>query len=123
MMVVGICAGARIITGTDDVMGGGIPSPMIPEEYRSYYRSFVKLEKHSFIGTNAIIHPGVTIAEGCVIGSGSVVTKSTEPWSIYHGSPAKKVKERPREAILLKEQKTYAETNVRPSDFSAIQLG
>jgi acetyltransferase-like isoleucine patch superfamily enzyme len=38
--------------------------------------------------------PGVTLSEGCVIGANSVVTKTTEPWTIYVGNPAKPTKKR-----------------------------
>lgn len=41
-----------------------------------------------WIASNVVILPGVTIAEGCVIGAASVVTKSTEPYGVYVGSPA-----------------------------------
>lgn len=41
-----------------------------------------------WIGTGAIILPGVVLADNCVIGAGSVVTKSTEPNTIYVGNPA-----------------------------------
>ncbi|MDQ3030784.1 MAG: acyltransferase [Myxococcota bacterium] len=101
---VGVCAGARIITGTDDVSGAGIPTPTIPKdlqgEFRAFYRSFVHCEKHSFIGTNAVITPGVTVGEGTVIGSGAVVTKDLEPWGIYVGVPARRVADRPSKKIL-----------------------
>jgi acetyltransferase-like isoleucine patch superfamily enzyme len=35
-----------------------------------------------------------------VIGAGAVVTKGTEPWTIYVGNPAKPIKERPKNKIL-----------------------
>ena len=41
----------------------------------------------------AIILPGVTIAEGCVIAAGAVVNKSTEPDGLYAGVPARRVKD------------------------------
>jgi UDP-N-acetylglucosamine acyltransferase len=43
------------------------------------------------IGLNAVIHQRQTIAEGCMIGMGSVVTKKliTKPYSKYAGNPAK----------------------------------
>jgi galactoside O-acetyltransferase len=40
------------------------------------------------------------LAEGSVIGANSLVTKSTEPWTIYVGSPAKPVKARPKEKMI-----------------------
>jgi len=37
---------------------------------------------------------GVKIADGCVIGAGAIVTKNTEPCTIYAGVPAKKISAR-----------------------------
>ena len=47
-----------------------------------------------WIGYGAQIMPGVTIGEGCVIGAGAIVTKSTEPYSVYVGVPAKMIRQR-----------------------------
>lgn len=48
-----------------------------------------------WIGLSSVILPNVTIAEGCVIAAGSVVTKSTEPNGLYAGVPAKRIKNLP----------------------------
>jgi acetyltransferase-like isoleucine patch superfamily enzyme len=37
---------------------------------------------------------GITIGEGSIIGAGSLVTKDVEPYSIYAGVPARKVRDR-----------------------------
>ena len=47
--------------------------------------------ENSFIGNGAIVMYGVRIAENNIIAAGSVVTKSTEPNSVYAGVPAKKI--------------------------------
>ncbi|RYY08252.1 MAG: hypothetical protein EOP43_00515 [Sphingobacteriaceae bacterium] len=47
-----------------------------------------------WIGYNAYIRSGITIGDGCIIGAGSVVTKSIEPFTIVGGVPAKKIKSR-----------------------------
>lgn len=47
-----------------------------------------------WIGYGATIMSGVNIGDGCIIAAGSVVTKDTEPYSIYAGVPAKKIKKR-----------------------------
>jgi len=47
-----------------------------------------------WIGYGAIIMSGVHIGSGCIIASGAVVTKDTEPYTIYGGVPAKKISER-----------------------------
>lgn len=96
-----IAAGTRIIAGSDSFMGHGFTSVTVPEQYRDTVTfSTVKLERFAGIGTNAVIMPGVTIAEGSVVGANALVTKSTEPWTIYMGSPARPVKLRPREKML-----------------------
>lgn len=115
---VGISAGARLITGSEDIMGRGIASPTVPENYRSYYRSFIHCKKHVFIATNVVVHPGVTIGEGAVVGSGSVVTGDLESWGIYFGTPARRVKNRPKEKILELEKALYREKNIEVSDVS-----
>jgi galactoside O-acetyltransferase len=121
---VGVCAGVKIITGSDDVSGKGIPTPTIPKElqkqYRSVYRSYVHCQKHSFLATNVVVQPGVTIGEGAVVSSGSVVTKDVEPWSVYMGIPARKVKKRPKEKILEMEKTLYRACGVEPADFSDV---
>lgn len=43
------------------------------------------------VGMGAIIIPGVVLAEGCVIGAGAVVTKSTKPYTMYLGTPARPI--------------------------------
>lgn len=48
----------------------------------------VIIRKQSWIGFNSIITKGVELSQGTVIGCGSVVTKSTEPYSVYAGNPA-----------------------------------
>lgn len=117
---VGLSAGCRIITGTEDISGTGLTNPTIPSKYRSFTRSFVHCQKHSFLATNVIVHPGITIGEGAVISSGSVVTKDVEPWSIYRGIPARKVSERRHDKILSLEKELLNESNLKPTDFSTL---
>lgn len=52
------------------------------------------IEDDVWVGYGAIIMGGVKISEGCIIAAGSVVTKNTEPYSIYGGNPAKKLADR-----------------------------
>lgn len=54
----------------------------------------VTIENDVWIGTRAIILPGVTIGEGAVIGAGAIVTKNIPKHSIAVGNPAKVIKER-----------------------------
>ncbi len=52
----------------------------------------VKINNNVWIGANAVILPGITIGEHCVVGAGSVVTKDVPPFSVVVGNPAKVVK-------------------------------
>lgn len=47
-----------------------------------------------WIGYGSIVLSGVTIGNGSIIAAGSVVTKDVAPYSIYAGSPARKIAER-----------------------------
>lgn len=47
-----------------------------------------------WIGEDVRILEGVVIGDGAVIGAGAIVTKDVEPYSIYAGIPAKKLKDR-----------------------------
>jgi len=49
------------------------------------------IERGVWIASCAFVGPGVVIGEHSVICAGSVVTKSTEPWSIVRGNPAQVV--------------------------------
>ncbi len=52
------------------------------------------IEEGAWIGSHAMVMHGVTVGSHSVITAGSVVSKDTEPFSIYTGNPARKVRER-----------------------------
>ncbi len=47
-----------------------------------------------WIGTNAVIMPGVKIGNGAIIGAGAVVTKDVPDYAVVGGVPAKIIKSR-----------------------------
>ena len=51
----------------------------------------VILEDYVWIGARAMLMPGIRLSEGCVVGAGSVVTKSFEKYSIIAGVPAREI--------------------------------
>lgn len=54
----------------------------------------VEIGDDVFVGAKAIILPGLKLANGCVVGAGSVLTKNTESFRIYAGNPARYIKDR-----------------------------
>lgn len=52
----------------------------------------VTIEDDVWVGANAVILPGVTIGEHCVVAAGAVVTKDMPPHSLVAGIPAKVIK-------------------------------
>ena len=54
----------------------------------------VILEDGAWIGAGAIINQGVTVGSHSVLTTGSVATKNLEPYCIYQGNPAVKVRGR-----------------------------
>lgn len=52
------------------------------------------LEDGVWIGAGAIVNLGITAASHSVLTSGSVATTNLEPYAIYQGNPAVKIRER-----------------------------
>jgi acetyltransferase-like isoleucine patch superfamily enzyme len=78
------------------VSGGHNPSNYEPLDNQSVF-----IEGENWIGANVTIIGGVIIGKGSIIAAGSVVTKDIEPYSIYGGVPAKKIKDRiPSDLVL-----------------------
>ena len=64
---------------------------LYPED-RPYLKfGAVHVGKNTFIGARALINPGVTIGDNCVIAAGSVVTKNVPSGEIWGGAPAKRL--------------------------------
>lgn len=55
----------------------------------------VTIGDHVFIGSRAIVLPGVTIGRGAVVAAGAVVTKDVAPLTIVGGVPAHEIGTRP----------------------------
>jgi acetyltransferase-like isoleucine patch superfamily enzyme len=51
------------------------------------------IEEDCWLGTGAIILPGVHIGRGSIIGAGAVVTKDIPPLSLAVGIPARVVRQ------------------------------
>jgi len=52
----------------------------------------VRISRHTWLGQNVVVLPGVTIGEHCVIGANAVVRDSIPGFSVAVGAPARVVK-------------------------------
>jgi acetyltransferase-like isoleucine patch superfamily enzyme len=99
----GLSSGVRVVTGSDDFLGGGLTNPTIPAEFRKVSRDHVHIGRHAIIGSNAVLLPRSSVGEGSAVGAGSLVNRDLAPWGIYVGSPARRIRERPSAQILAQE--------------------
>jgi maltose O-acetyltransferase len=78
---VSISAEVCILTGEHDPQSPNFSGGVRP----------VSIENYVFIGTRAMILPGVTLGKGCFVAAGAVVTKNIDPFTIVAGVPAKPI--------------------------------
>jgi maltose O-acetyltransferase len=79
---VGIAHDTKIYT-----LGHDIDDPQFKTKGRN-----VIIKDNVFIFSNALIMPGVTIGEGAIVLSGSVVTRDIPSYEVWGGNPARKIK-------------------------------
>lgn len=94
----------NIIIGRDVMMGPNVTIfgskhnfdrtdiPMIAQGVTNAESSVI--EDDVWIGSHAIILPGVRLQKGTIVGAGAVVTKTFPPYSVIGGNPAKLLKTR-----------------------------
>jgi len=88
-----ISQGAHLCAGSHDVNSPSFQLITLP----------IVIERYVWICAESFINPGVSVAEGSVIGARGVVAKSiVEPWCIWAGVPVKKIGLR-NKSIILKE--------------------
>jgi galactoside O-acetyltransferase len=97
----GIAYGVQVFAQSDDYSGRWLTNPTVPDVYKRETKKPVRIGRHCLVGTSSVIMPGVDLAEGTAVGAMSMITKSTEEWSIYFGIPAKRIRARSRELLEL----------------------
>jgi galactoside O-acetyltransferase len=100
----GLAFGVTVFAQSDDYGGTSLTNPTVPRQYRKITRAPVDIGRHVIVGTHSVVLPGVVMGEGSSIGACSLVTRSTEPWTIYLGTPAKAVRARSRDMLLMEAQ-------------------
>lgn len=94
-----ISSRVAIYSSNDDYSGRYMTNPMVPTKYTNVTHADVILGKHVIIGSGSVVLPGVILHDGVAIGALSLVTKNCEEFSVYVGSPAKKISNRQRDIL------------------------
>ncbi len=101
----GLSSRVVIYATSNDYSGNSLTNPTVPEKYKTTDKNLpVILGKHVVVGCVSVVLPGVVIGEGSSIGAMTLCVKSLEPWGIYAGIPAKRLKERSKLLLELEEQ-------------------
>lgn len=66
----------------------------IPMKHQGQEEKDIIIGDDVWIGYGAQIMPGVHVGDGVIIGAGAIVTKDCEPYGVYVGVPAMKMKSR-----------------------------
>ncbi|WP_201526073.1 acyltransferase [Psychrobacter frigidicola] len=106
----GLSYGVKVFSQSDDYSGETMVSSFVPSKYKNEKKEKVVIERQVIIGAGSMIMPGVNLAEGSSVGAMSLINKDTSPWGIYVGIPAKRVKERKKDLLIL-EKKFLEEIN------------
>ena len=95
---------ATIYAGSDDFNGGSLTNSTVPKEYCKIISGDVVMEKHCMVGVKGVLLPKAYMCEGSVLGAMSLLNKKTKPWSVYFGSPARRINDRNRGVIESEEK-------------------
>jgi acetyltransferase-like isoleucine patch superfamily enzyme len=115
----GLAYGCQVIAQSDDYSGRTMTNPTVPARFKDETSSPVVVGRHAILGAGAIVLPGVTIAEGVSAGAGTIFTRSTEPWTIYVGSPARAVRPRSRDLLTLEQEYLLEQEDLAERDAEA----
>jgi len=97
----GLAYGCHVFSQSDDYSGATLTNPTVPDQYKNEMKKPVVIGRHSIVGAKSLVFPGVTLGEGTSVGAQAMVTKSTDEWSVYVGSPAKRLKARKQDLLAL----------------------
>jgi galactoside O-acetyltransferase len=97
----GLSSHVSIYSSNDDYSGTAMTNPTIPSEFTNVFHADVVIGRHAVIGAGAVILPGVTLGEGVAIGALSLVAKNCDAFTVYAGSPLRRIKSRKQDLLDL----------------------
>lgn len=90
----GISPKSVVYSAMDDFSGEYLIGPIHSEAAINVTGGPVVLKRYTQIGSNVVVFPNLEIGEGAVVGACSLINRTINPWGIYCGIPARKIKDR-----------------------------
>jgi acetyltransferase-like isoleucine patch superfamily enzyme len=103
-----MAANTVIYSASDDYSGEALTAQVVPHELTKYKGGKVVLGKHVIVGSASTIVGPCVLGEGSSVGAMSLIIKDIDPWGIYAGVPAKRIKDREK-TLLQSEKKLLAD--------------
>ena len=98
-----ISSRVSIYSSNDDYSGASMTNPTIPKEFTDVQHADVVIGRHVIIGSGSVVLPGVELEQGVAIGALSLVNRSCQAFGVYSGVPAKRIKERKRDLLIVEQ--------------------
>jgi galactoside O-acetyltransferase len=73
---------------------------VIDEKYKKVKTGDIELKKHALVGCYTVILPDVVLEYATSVGAHSLINKSTNPFDVVAGAPAKYIKTRKNVNLL-----------------------
>jgi acetyltransferase-like isoleucine patch superfamily enzyme len=73
----------------------------VPARFKSERSERVEIGEHVILGAGTVVLEGVLLADGTAAGARTLFLKSSEPWTIYVGQPARKLRPRSKDLLTL----------------------
>ncbi|MDN2583268.1 acyltransferase [Aquibium sp. ELW1220] len=95
----GLSQGVRIYSVSDDYSGACLTNPTVPRGFLVPKAGCIRIGRHVIVGSGSVVLPGCSIGDGSAVGALSLVNRSLDPWGVYAGSPARRIRARSRKLL------------------------
>ena len=99
-----LAARVTVYGASDNYLGESLTNPTVPPEYRELTNEAIHIGRHAIIGTHSVVLPGAHVGDGCAVGAMTLVNRTLEPFGVYVGAPARRIRERSRRILELESE-------------------
>ena len=99
-----MAANTVIYSASDDYSGEAMTAQAVPQKYTKFRGGKVVFGRHVIVGSSSTIVGPAILGDGCSVGAMSLITKDLEPWGVYVGTPARRIKERKKDLLEMEKQ-------------------